>query len=777
MPAKACRLGARALALLFLVLVLPAAARAQSVACDPGEKEVVGLQFRGNHAFSSSELATRVNTTASSWARRHLHFFGTRRCLDNAELPRDVYRLRLVYRNAGYYNAKVDTLVAPAGRDAVKVSFLITEGQPILVDAAAITGLDSVPNRYDIVKGLDLGIGKPFDVIRFNAVADSIIDRLQNDGYPRADVLRNYDVRTDSLRAHVSLVAVPGPRERYGKLVVNALPVMPDKPLEIDSTVVRKLLGIRSGGLYREHDLIAAQRNLYQTGAYRHVEVAPFPDSLQPKGDSVVDLSVNLLEDYMRQLDTEVGWATLDCFRTRAVYTDKNFLSQAKRLQLTGQLSKIGYGTWKRNPNAPTRKSGALCYKDLEQDPFSQVLNYYAGATLTQPALFGTSAVPAFSIYTERRGEYLAYLRTTLIGGEASLTKNLGRRQTPLRVGYSLEYGGTEASGALLCAVFRRCDPESQKELTTTRPLAIASVALARIRTNSTIDPTEGSVIRTELRSSSRLIGSDPQLTFNKAVLDGSWYFSLGGTKVAAIRLRGGVIGGGTSSGTNGTRLPPPQERLYAGGANSVRGFQQNELGKLVYLATSVDTIRTASHPDTAYFQIHQGQVDRVIPVGGNSLFVMNLEYRVRDVFFPQLLQYTFFTDAGEVWNRDPGTPYLGFTNLKWTPGIGLRYFSPVGPIQVNVGYNPYRQPDGPVYYNAGYEPTTGIALPLYCVSPGTSVATEVARTTVTAPDGRTVTIWKPVDANASCPVNFSPPQRNNLLRKLTFTISIGTDF
>ena len=271
------------------------------------------------------------------------------------------------------------------------------------------------------------------------------------------------------------------------------------------------------------------------------------------------------------------------------------------------------------------------------------------------------------------------------------------------------------------------------------------------------------------------LIGSNRQLTFNKAVLDGSWYFGLGGTKVAALRLRGGISGGGVASGTNGARLPPPQERLYAGGANSVRGFQQNELGQLVYLAAAIDTVRTFS-PDTAYLQIHGHPIDRVITVGGNSLFVMNLEYRVRDVFFPQLLQYTFFTDAGEVWNRGPGNPNLGFGNLKWTPGVGLRYFSPVGPIQVNVGYNPYRQPYGPVYFNAGFD-SSGVALPLYCVSPGNTIATEVVHTTVSAPGGRSVLIWNPVDRNAPCPTNYAPAQASAFLRKLTFTISVGTDF
>ena len=89
-------LGALGIALALLAASRPA--RAQDLACDPGDREVRALDFRGNHAFTDDELALRIVTTPSTWSRRHLRVIGTRRCLDSEELLRDKYRLQLLYR-------------------------------------------------------------------------------------------------------------------------------------------------------------------------------------------------------------------------------------------------------------------------------------------------------------------------------------------------------------------------------------------------------------------------------------------------------------------------------------------------------------------------------------------------------------------------------------------------------------------------------------------------------------------------------------------------------
>jgi outer membrane protein assembly factor BamA len=514
--------------------------------------------------------------------------------------------------------------------------------------------------------------------------------------------------------------------------------------------VVLRIAGLREGELYRERDLVAAQRNLYQTNAYRHVDVRIAADSLQPPGDSIIVVEVELREDLMRQIDAQFGWATLDCFRVWTQYTDKNFLRGARRLELTAQTSKLGYGY-------PVGFARGLCRGNLRNDRFSDTLHYFVGGTLRQPAFLGTRFTPAFSMYRERRGEFLAYLRSTLIGGEASATRELPGA-IPLRLAYTFEYGNTQAEPGMLCAVFNRCDSDSRAAMQANLPLAVASAAVARVRTDNQVSPTRGTSLRLELRTSSRALGSASDLQFSKGTIDGAWYRPLRGGTLAA-RLRLGAVVGTRLSFDNVRFFVPPQERLYAGGATSVRGFQQNELGALVYIAADPpDTVIVNGEPTLTVDA--QRRVLRRVPVGGNSLVVGNLDFRFRTPFLPELLQFSAFTDAGEVWNRGEVTRAFGFERLRWTPGIGLRIFSPVGPVQVNAAYNPYPYPLGPIYYDAPFDPVAGTA-PLYCVSPDNNLPL--------LPDGR--------QSEGICPATFRPARSGRFFSRLTFTFSIGPDF
>ena len=727
----------------------------QDLACDPGDREVRWLDFEGNRAFSDRELALKIYTTPSDISRRATRILGRRRCLDSRALRADVLRLQTFYRTKGYYDAKVDTSLAALGASSVGVTFRIQEGEPVRIDSLVVAGLDSL-NREDraaVLAGVGLRVGDVFDREKLETTVRTMRTQLWNRGYPRADVLRAS--QRNERRASVELTVLPGPRARLGPIRVD---VDTTEALragdvghrqQIPASVVLRIAGLRAGELYRERDLVAAQRNLYQTNAYRHVDVRIAPDSLQPPGDSIIVVEIELREDLMRQVDAQVGWATLDCFRVWTQYTDKNFLRGARRLELTAQTSKLGYGY-------PAGFAKRLCHGTLHEDPFSDTLHYFLGATLRQPAFLGTRFTPAFSVYRERRGEYVAFLRSTLIGGEASAVREL-RGGIPLRLAYTFEYGNTQAQPGMLCAVFNRCDAESREAIQVDLPLAVASAAVARVRTDNPVSASRGTALRLEMRNASRVFGSAEDLQFTKGWLDAAWYRPLAGGTLAA-RLRLGAVVGTRFSFDNDVFFIPPQERLYAGGANSVRGFHQNELGGLVYIAGDFpDTVLV--NGNVTYTVDSARRVLRRVPVGGNSLVVGNLEYRFRTPLLPDLVQFSVFADAGEVWNRGEETQRFGFERLRWTPGGGLRIFSPVGPVQVNVAYNPYPYPQGPIYYDAPFDNATQRA-PLYCVSPGNALPVT---------DG--------VQAEGRCPATFEQGRRGNFFRRLTFTFSIGPDF
>jgi hypothetical protein len=148
-------------------------------------------------------------------------------------------------------------------------------------------------------------------------------------------------------------------------------------------------------------------------------------------------------------------------------------------------------------------------------------------------------------------------------------------------------------------------------------------------------------------------------------------------------------------------------------------------------------------------------------------LVVANIELRLRSPFLPELLQWTLFTDAGEVWNR--GRAQIKSVKLKVTPGVQLTAFSPVGPVRVAVGYNPYRRPAGPLYYEA----TELADAPLLCVSPFNFFPTHFTRD----PDTNEVTKIEQEVSPEGCPSSYQPPRDNRFRSKLTFSFAIGQAF
>lgn len=749
MTKRRVRLGAAA-ALAFLgSLVGAGTARAQDISCERGDEEVFRLEFEGNQSFSDAELAKTIVNTPSAWARRYLHLpFTVKHCLDRNELANDRARLVIFYRRRGYPRVTVDTVVKELAPRAVELRFVINEGPPIITKSLVVRGLDSVPERERIVRNLPIREGVRFDRFALDAAADSVRERLNNNGYPRAEATNSFTVNDSLLLAWDTLTATPGPRTRIGAIRIEVTP-FPGKEQQISAGIVRRIMGLDSGRLFRESEILDAQRALYRTEAYQHVSIAP--DLTSGSNDSLTTLTVTLAEAAMHAARVGVGYGTLDCFRASGEFIDYNFGRGARRFDVNARVSKIGIGR-------PLSGAEDLC-PAAKRDLFSDRLNYYLGATLRQPVFFGLRTVPTLTVYSQRVSEYNAYLRTTAIGGIASLSWR-GLTRTPVNLAYSLDLGRTEAQPALFCAVFNLCEAAEREQIQQTQRLAVLSASLTRDNSNSLLSPTRGSVIRLEGRHSSPVIFSNRNLQFNKVVGDAARYIGTAGGTVFAFRIRGGSVFGRTFGAATG--FVPPQERLYAGGPTTVRGFAQNELGSAIYISSGLPKVFPPTAPDTATVVADTtGGYSRVVPVGGNSLVVANLELRLRSPFLPNLLQWTVFTDAGEVWNRGN---QVGGVKLKVTPGIQLTAFSPVGPVRAAIGYNPYSRPEGPIYYEA-----TRQGGQLVCVSPGNTLPT-----TVTTAAGEITNINQ---SSGDCPSTFKPAPETSFRSRLTFSFAIGQAF
>lgn len=719
--------------LLPLVLATRSAAAQEGVCDDPAALEIHALDFAGNTAFSDAELATRIATTRMSrWAAMPLFGrFVTRQCVDADLVRLDALRILYAYRVGGFAEAEVESRVEPRGPRRAGVTFVIREGQPTVVTRFRVTGLEAVPEAERFTRELPLATGRRFDEQSLGAARDTLLRRLRNAGYPRADVFRSFSTNRDLHTAEVRLTVVPGPLARVGAVHVDIEPISPDGP-SVSPNAVRGIFGVRVGDVYREQALVDGQRRTYQTEAFRGVQV-----QLDSGGtDSLVSLRVRVVEQPMRAARVGGGWGTIDCFRAQGTLTHYNFLGGVRRFDLTGRVSRLGVGAPATLPG-PLR---ALCAPDAYRDQYGDTLNYYLGATLRQPQLFGFGTLPELTVYTEQRSEYNAYRRITPVGFAAALNQ-LRLAGHPFTLGYTLELGRTVASPALFCVVFTLCNADDRVIASEQRRFAAITASTQFTRANDPVFPTRGTTLRLEARHVSPIVGADPSFRFNRVIGDLSGYTKLGADGVLSARVRAGGLFDVAALATSGEqRFIPVQERLFAGGPSTVRGFRPNELGPRSYRILAYDQAGGVAVPGQA--------IDVPVPVGGTSMLVANLEYRVRAPGLGGLAQFAAFVDGGQVWSRGRDSVQLAVGNLRWTPGAGLRVVTAFGAIRVDIGYNAYRPVPGAAYFDqplaAGGD--------LLCVSPG-------------------------VAAGRACPETYQPLRPTSVWRRLTPSISIGQIF
>jgi outer membrane protein assembly complex protein YaeT len=298
----------------------------------------------------------------------------------------------------------------------------------------------------------------------------------------------------------------------------------------------------------------------------------------------------------------------------------------------------------------------------LDLDARYSALGYLFSQLFSNPVVFGSP----FD-FVQQSGARLRYLPG--FNDRAVFTQSRLERDIPwnlrLYFGYGLEIA--RPFDIPIETLIRLAGTQPEK----TYRSSFGLLGLRQDTTDSHIDPHRGGVMNLANEYAPTYLGSDMQ--FFQTVLDWRRYHTIGDTNlVAAGRVRFGII-----QPIQETTQIPISRLFFSGGANSVRGYKLDYLGP-----------RNPSGD----------------PIGGEAVMEFSLEARFPLPIY-QKIGGVVFIDAGNVY---PKIHNLDLGQLKYSPGFGVRYLSPIGAIGVDIAFPTNRinyQQDSvyQVHFTVGY--------------------------------------------------------------------------
>lgn len=649
--------------------------------------------LNGVHGVGRSDLERSIATTASQcksllliafcWLSRSPTFVD-KRYLDRTEFRRDVLRILVFYWKRGYRDATVDTAVVRVAPGAVKVVFDIHEGPPTRIASLRIDYDSTILNERRVKKLAILRAGDPLNLIALDTMRLGFQMAMWDRGYGDAQVDTAIAVDTSSRSATVLLRLNPRWITTVGTITVRGNE-------QVTPGTIQNSITLRPGGVFRYGDLVESQRNLYESNLFR---MAMF--TVPPRPDSVKDVVIDVRETKMHEARIAGGFNNIDFVQSDGRYTNYNTFGGARRLDVTGVLGNIG----------ARPLNGRGIFREIPRGTFGDSAftqpTWQVSADLKQPAFLRRPA-NALSLggFAHRRAAPAVFIDRGY-GGQLAFTRTLAPRASA-STAYRFEITRVEASDVYFCVNYGVCDNPTVESLRLHQRLSPLQLSASIDRTDVPFSPTKGYIARIDLEHASGVTVSDYR--YNRLFAEASAYTHFRypsrdpRAQVLAGHLRFGIVRA-LASAPSGIELLHPRKRFYAGGSQSVRGYAENQLGPRILTIPAPELAKagcdTSSEATIRLCDPNApGLTTRMFtprPVGGTSLLEGSVEIRVP---FARKMEWAAFLDGGIVGgirfqNRQD---FREIVHGSWaiTPGMGFRYKSPVGPVRVDLGYNPRR--------------------------------------------------------------------------------------
>lgn len=520
---------------------------------------------------------------------------------DEERFREDLRIIKNFYLRHGYLDAMVKLEPVRFSEDQTWafVTISISEGIQSLVKGIEFRG-HTLFTSEELLDSIPLKLNTPLNPDQVRDSATTLQSLYARKGHIKARVEPDIEFNSDKRTAIVIFSITEGATYYIGNITLEGI-------VNTRKKLVERELLVHEGDLYDPEKIRRTVRNLLRLGIYDRVRFEPEdPESDEP----IQDMILSVREAKAKSVEFALGYSTETQLSGSVELSDRNFL---------------GYGG-----RGSFRVTGGF-------ETFRVLVNYL------QPHFF------------DRQLSLVANLFDDL---DATMTSfDIHRRGGSL----ALDYEFSEVTKVALGYNFTHADLSSVRADAILNPtldtgaldVGRLTFRISRDSRNNLLNPTRGSFHVAQIDTALEFLNSETD--FIKVTGQTSWYFPFLRRDVLAFSLRGGL-----AEPLSGSPGIPIFERFFAGGDNTIRGFEFEKVGPLGTGGS---------------------------PIGGDVSLIFNGELR-----FPlyKFIGGVLFFDAGNVWLRDRD---LDLTDLRYTAGAGIRLSSPVGLFRIEHGFKLNRSP------------------------------------------------------------------------------------
>ena len=584
-----------------------------SVDIEEGETaELNSINIVGNKIFSEEELKKVFKLRPRTW----LSIFRTNTPYSKENLRGDLESLESFYKNRGYLNFSVNNsiITISENKQELFITVDIFEGEIYKINEVSIAG--DIPIDEQVLESLIfLENNSVFSQELITFSEDSINNLLNNEGFLFSEVSGNIRSVDDNL-VDVIFFVEPGQRTYIRNINFSGN--------ERTHDIVLRREMRQMEGAWASNSLIERSKlRLDRLGFFKQVDFEKIPVSGEK---DKVDIEFTVEEEFSGSIAGSLGYGAYG-FSLGANYSESNAFGTGNSIGVG-----INYSDWQTNLS--------FNFFDPYFSPDGVGLGYGAYLRSSDYSNFNISAYN-----TESFGGSVQFVLP--INEISQLSLSVALDQTDLQSDFL-------SSRQLLDFI----SSEGSKFETLT-----LGASWSRNSLNRGLFPTAGTL--NVISASVAIPGSS--LTYGKLSHRFKYFRPLSNNFIFSIRTElGGLFAYGD------TETAPPYENFYAGGLNSVRGFEQNSLG-----------------PRAVYDNFFSGY-NR--PVGGTY----SLEGGF-DLIFPipfledtRSVRSSVFLDYGNVFSEEcksyeTNCSEFDLSELRYSLGLGVTWITALGPMSFAI--------------------------------------------------------------------------------------------